>query len=350
MKKFYFILLLVLGTYFTGIGQSADPDVNINMVPPIMPLNIVGKLNVSTCNNGDRNIVANSLKITVSVGTNAEILSLDPTSDARWTVLSLSTGNNNTIILKNTGGTLTSITGANPCANIKLNVKAKVNGGPQTITGNISYIAGANPLLTANAPSSSQGNSSTANDNSTTSLLVQGGALPVKLTAFNAVVNNCVTTLSWKSSTEVNFSNYMVEYSKDGINFTTISSVNGQGDNSSYTITQRPDQGKAYYRLKMMDIDSKVEYSRIIALDINCSKGTVLVYPNPTHDVININITGADKNGTKAILFNQSGQAVLNEKLQNGSNQINVNRLTPGIYQLKLVNNTGTENIKVVIE
>ena len=106
MKKFYFILLLVLGTYFTGIGQSADPDVNINMVPPIMPLNIVGKLNVSTCNNGDRNIVANSLKITVSVGTNAEILSLDPTSDARWTVLSLSTGNNNTIILKNTGGTV----------------------------------------------------------------------------------------------------------------------------------------------------------------------------------------------------------------------------------------------------
>ena len=85
-------------------------------------------------------------------------------------------------------------------------------------------------------------------------------------------------------------------------------------------------------------------------MDINCSKGTVLVYPNPTHDVININITGADKNGTKAILFNQSGQAVLNEKLQNGSNQINVNRLTPGIYQLKLVNNTGTENIKVVIE
>ena len=350
MKKLILILIAGLALNISTKAQSAaDPDINILMVPAFVPLNsITGIIDVSTCNNGNKNIVANSLRITVSIGTNAEILGLGTPTDTRWTVLNITSGTNNTIQLTNSGGSMPH-NGATQCANITLRVKGTVMGGPSTITGTIGYISGINPLLAPPAPNSSQGNSSTSNDNSTTSLLVTAqSTLPVKLASFDAIVNKCMTTLNWKSSTEVNFSNYQVEYSKDGVNFETVSTVNGKGDNATYSLVHSPAQGKAYYRLKMIDVDTKSEYSRIIVLNINCSKGSVVVYPNPASEVLNVNIVGADDKGTVASLFNQSGQVVLSKNLPNGSNELDIRKLATGIYQLRLVNNTGTENIKIV--
>lgn len=174
--------------------------------------------------------------------------------------------------------------------------------------------------------------------------------LPVKLAYYNASVRNCVSTLNWKSSTEINFRNYDVEYSKDGIQFQTVSTVNSRGENSVYTVTHNADQGKAFYRLKLVDNDGKIEYSRIIVLDIQCGKASVLVYPNPAKDFVNINITGADARGTMGSLFNMAGQIVLSKSLQNGSNQLDVSRLAQGVYQLKLVSNTGVQSIKIIID
>ncbi len=176
------------------------------------------------------------------------------------------------------------------------------------------------------------------------------GTLPSKLASFNAVVNNCVTSVRWTSTNELNFRNYEVEYSKDGINYSSVSTVNGLGNNSSYSANHNPAQGKAYYRLKMVDMDGRAEYSGIIALNVSCGKGSVLVYPVPTRDVLNVNITGADSKGTQATLYNQAGQNVLSRNLSNGSNQLDVSRLARGIYQLRLINNSGSENIKVLID
>jgi hypothetical protein len=355
MKKLILILFVGLAASLRGYAQSSasDPDINILMIPYVLfhaGPNSVGNLQVSTCNNGNLDIIHNSLRITVSIGTNAEIMGIGAGSDPRWTVLTMTTGVNNTIQLKNTGGTMTQIAGANPCATINLVVQARFAGGPSTITGTIGYIAGINPDLIPPAPNASQGNSSTANDNSTTSVIVPASILPVTLVSFNAVVNNCVTTLNWKSGTELNFKNYEVQYSKDGVNFETISVVNGQGDNSSYSKVHSPAQGKAYYRLKSVDNDNRSAYSQVIALNISCGKGSILVYPNPARDVLNVNVTGADANGTMATLFNVAGQTVLSMNLSNGSNQLDISRLSRGIYQLRLINNSGTENIKVVID
>ncbi|MEO7984439.1 MAG: T9SS type A sorting domain-containing protein, partial [Bacteroidota bacterium] len=110
------------------------------------------------------------------------------------------------------------------------------------------------------------------------------------------------------------------------------------------------DLGKAYYRLKLVDNDSKVEYSRIIVLNVACGKASILVYPNPAKDFINVNINGADNKGTVAILVSSAGQVVMNKNLQNGTNQLDVSRLASGVYNLRLMNSSGTQNIKVVID
>jgi hypothetical protein len=196
-------------------------------------------------------------------------------------------------------------------------------------------------------------NSSNASGDDNVSSYTYGPAattLPVKLAYYNASVRNCVSTLNWKSSTETNFRNYEVEYSKDGIQFQTVSTVNSRGENSVYTVSHNADQGKAFYRLKLVDNDGKIEYSRIIVLDIQCGKASVLVYPNPAKDFVNVNITGADARGTMGSLFNMAGQIVLSKSLQNGSNQLDVSRLAQGVYQLRLVSNTGVQSIKIIID
>ena len=173
---------------------------------------------------------------------------------------------------------------------------------------------------------------------------------PVKLAYYNAVITNCSSVINWKSITEGKFSRYEVEYSKDGIRFDLVSTVNSQGDNHAYSTTHNSGQGKAYYRLKMIDLDGKYEYSNVIMLDVRCGKSTISVFPNPATTLINVNISGVDARGTMATLINTAGQVVLNKNLQNGTNQLDVSKFAAGIYHLKLVSNTGTENIKVLID
>lgn len=101
---------------------------------------------------------------------------------------------------------------------------------------------------------------------------------------YNVSLINCSSVINWKSVTEENFSRYEVDYSIDGINFNAVSKVNGKGENSNYNVTHSAGKGKAYYRLKMVGTDGKSVYSSIISLDVNCSRSSVLVYPNPVRD------------------------------------------------------------------
>jgi hypothetical protein len=199
-------------------------------------------------------------------------------------------------------------------------------------------------------PGYTNGSNAIGDDNASSYTFGNSGILPVKLLSYNVAISNCVSTISWKSGVEGNFSHYEVEYSKDGSGFVKVATVNSKGDNSIYSMTHNPQQGNGYYRLKLVDLDGKIEYSRIIVLNVQCGKGSVLVYPNPTSDFLNVSISGADAKGTMATLYNAAGQSVLSRNLQNGSNQLDVSRLASGVYQLKLVSTSGTENIKVVID
>lgn len=206
---------------------------------------------------------------------------------------------------------------------------------------------GFNLVLTA--PAYTNGSNSEGDDGlSAYTYGSMGGPLPVKMAYFNGSVNNCTSVINWKSVTEEKFSHYEVEYSIDGINFKVVYKVNGKGGNSIYSVTHSEGKGKAYYRLKMVDVNGKIEYSSIISLDVNCNKSSVLVYPNPAQDFINVNIAGVDNKVTMAQLFNEVGQVMLNKTLQNGTTQLDISRMAPGVYQLKLINSNGTENIQIV--
>lgn len=346
MKKIFKLALgLALFATTNTKAQFADPAINILMVPSGVQLNQTGILQVDLGNYGNSNIVANSLRATISVGTNAEIIGIQTsTSDPRWTQANLTTGLSNTIQLRNTGGAIPSF----DAGTINLIVRGSVESPASTITGNIVYVAGINPLISA--PNASQGNGQTQNDNSTTSLtVVAGGPLPVKLDYVQGTMNNCVAQVSWKASLELNVKHYELQYSQDGRSFNTVSTVTPSGVGFRYTSNHTPATGTAFYRLKSVDLDGQTEFSSVVRLESKCGKVGSTVFPNPVRGALNIQLF--DFNGSRASgqLFSQSGQLMNTIQLRTGLNQLDCSRLAPGVYLLKVLAGEDVMTHRIVV-
>jgi hypothetical protein len=64
------------------------------------------------------------------------------------------------------------------------------------------------------------------------------------------------------------------------------------------------------------------------------------VYPNPTANTLNINVEGINENAT-AQIFDVNGKMVVNSKVINGNNKLEVARLKTGIYFVKVTDAKG---------
>lgn len=115
--------------------------------------------------------------------------------------------------------------------------------------------------------------------------------LPVELTFFKAQLSsNQRVALSWATASEINSEYFIIERSRNAIEYTEISKVKAAGV-SNKTINyqlfdEQPMFGTNYYRLRQVDKDGKEQVFRpqsIIISDENIPFG---VFPNPanTHD------------------------------------------------------------------
>jgi len=154
------------------IPINADPGIGISMNPPSVLLGSTGILSATLGNFGNGAIVENSLRVTISVSNNAEILEIAPGGDMRWSLLSLTTGSSNTITLTNSGGAF----GSFDVGDVLFIVRGNVMSDPEVISGNIVYITTQNPALCGGCASpplnTVQGDASSSNNNATTSLAV----------------------------------------------------------------------------------------------------------------------------------------------------------------------------------
>jgi hypothetical protein len=178
-----------------------------------------------------------------------------------------------------------------------------------------------------------------------------GCLLPVKLKSFDAVINNCIATLKWSAESETNFDKYVVEYSSNGIDFTAIGSVNAasQAAYPEYSFLHQPPAGKVFYRLKMADIDNKISYSKTVALNVSCNKNTLLIYPNPVTDFLNISInTISGGSRSLASLYSTDGKLLFSSQLVNGTNTIDMRKATSGVYCLVVITDNEINTFKII--
>lgn len=159
-------------------------------------------------------------------------------------------------------------------------------------------------------------------------------ALPVTLHSFSAIYRAPNAVLNWQSGAESGLNYYCVEKSVDGTNYNSVGKILVTGSGSYYSLVLPQPEGQAFYRLKMVDLDGKTDYSRIQTVSHKRATTFIIsVFPNPVRDgKLHIEAT---KSGTVRI-FNQIGQQVLHARVSEGLQVIDISLLASGIYLIKL--------------
>lgn len=185
-----------------------------------------------------------------------------------------------------------------------------------------------------------------------------GGPLPVKLTSFEFVQQNCRTAFSWTAESEINVSRYELQQSFDGSAFNEVSKVSANRNNTTsvYHVELVSPGQQAYYRLKSIDLDGNYSYSKTISVANSCDNETgILINPNPAKDIIGVSWYGVRTNSVIDVkIYNGVGNILkkISHSVPQGTSvfNINVNNLPPGVYYIRtfdMKNNT-TLNAKFV--
>jgi len=191
--------------------------------------------------------------------------------------------------------------------------------------------------------------------------IITNGALPVELLSFNGQCEKDFISLEWKTATEHNSDYFEVLKSRDGENWSSLTTLESAGNSTEELTYTTKDQnnleGNNYYKLIQVDIDGQSkEYGPInITCDGNV-KGYFSIFPNPSSGDFEVVINDKKMIGDGKIFVKDSKGAnviIQDVKITTGINLINVynNKLKPGIYYVYLVsNNLHTETIKQIVK
>jgi ELWxxDGT repeat protein len=173
------------------------------------------------------------------------------------------------------------------------------------------------------------------------------GGLPLTMVDFKGVLQSHDVVLKWKTLAEHNTSHFDIERSLDGNNFEIVTSVVAAGSSTVTKQYQYTDPAIAFsgfslvrYRLKMMDLDSKFTYSKIIAINLSSKEAVVMLYPNPVADYATLMIAARKKENIIYSLFDQSGRMLQQKSViaNEGSNLVTVEAwmLSAGAYMISI--------------
>ena len=149
----------------------------------------------------------------------------------------------------------------------------------------------------------------------------------------------------WATSNEINTKYFIIETSSDGSNFKPAAELAaiGFGDNQySYSILST---ATVYLRLKIVDKDGKIAYSKIVKI-LETKNSGITISPNPAKSRLNITVNKMDFSNTKSKLINSLGLVVKSFALKPGPQYIDISDLAMGVYYLQ----TGFQTIKVFVE
>ncbi len=97
--------------------------------------------------------------------------------------------------------------------------------------------------------------------------------LPDVLLSFDAVCDSNRVELTWSSNTELNNNFYVVEKSKDALNFEALTTVKSFGNHSNiisyFEADFTPYEGVSYYRLTQINEKGNVLSSRVLKVNTN---------------------------------------------------------------------------------
>ena len=189
-------------------------------------------------------------------------------------------------------------------------------------------------------------------------------ALPVELVSFNSLVKNNIVTLLWKTATELNNVGFDIESKKLNDNknndWNKIGFLEGSGTSNTpkdYCFHDKvTSNGKYEYRLKQIDQNGKIEYSKSIIVNVSMPIRAALDqnFPNPFNPTTAISFTLPNSGNTQLSVYDITGKEVaslVNGELASGihSIQFNADKLSSGLYFYTLLANNYSETKKMIL-
>jgi hypothetical protein len=154
--------------------------------------------------------------------------------------------------------------------------------------------------------------------------------------------------LSWSTANEINNKGFEIER-QEGNKWQTLGFVAAQSPKGALSTYEYTDESPlwglgatAYYRLKQMDNDGKLEYSKVISIQRNI-KGRVKIYPSVTNGELTI------EGATSFYLINAMGQVVLSNKAT-PTTTLNLQALPNGIYCVRGKNTEGGDFSEKIVK
>ncbi|RYE21318.1 MAG: T9SS type A sorting domain-containing protein, partial [Sphingobacteriales bacterium] len=146
------------------------------------------------------------------------------------------------------------------------------------------------------------------------------GTLPVKLLNISARFITGDVLVKWTTLTEQNARHFVVQRSTDGLSFTDAGIVAAAGNSNSQLNYQFTDVKNAlpaanvlYYRLAMVDIDGRLEYSDIVPVQVSNEKFAITVQPNPFVAKLTASIATATAGRASIQLTDAAGKVILKQ-------------------------------------
>ncbi|MDQ6481552.1 BspA family leucine-rich repeat surface protein [Dyadobacter sp. LHD-138] len=170
-------------------------------------------------------------------------------------------------------------------------------------------------------------------------------ALDVTLISFDAAHKSGKVNLKWTTAAETDNDYFEVQRSTDARQWMALARVKGGGTVTSvqnYTGTDlSPLPGISYYRLKIVDLAGKADYSRIRPVNI-VSTQSDYIYPNPATS----SVTLFGMSSGVLTMYNVLGQKVKQAEVKSEKVEISVSELPVGTYTIKMDSGWSTRFIK----
>jgi len=182
--------------------------------------------------------------------------------------------------------------------------------------------------------------------------------LPVNLLNFQGNINkNNKVTLQWRVENNETTDQFEVQRSNDGIEFKTIGVVftsekNGIEDYMFYETMSSFD--KAMYRLKMIDKNNNVTYSKILVFQSKAATtSNIKIIGNPVNDKLTFNYTAYTSHIIDVKVYDMSGRMMMSNKITSleGNNIISfplASAFKANMYLVEVNNGTEIQTAKFI--
>lgn len=189
--------------------------------------------------------------------------------------------------------------------------------------------------------------------NSRTLVIAQCGVvLPVKFVSVNASIDeNQSGQVTWQIAQQINIHHFEVEKSVDGQNFTYLSTLLPTANSTHYVYHDKSLQsGINYYRIKVINTDGSISFSKITSVVLKGNTSVVRVFPNPVTDKVFVwvpNQFGIQK----IVVTDVLGKQIIQKLVRNSVNiqDIETSHLSKGVYNLQIFDkNNGVTNHRFI--